>query len=99
VGDCQLAIKPRIGVAIPPINDDFSGDQLTTKADAAMYRAKKKHSRCNVLFGQQETDATETFAAFRPSMRAMYGADFGCFAWLKVKDQIHHNQHHHGNSQ
>jgi len=45
-----------------------------------------------------EADASETFAAFRPSMRAMYGADFECFAWLKVKDQIHHYQHHHGNS-
>ena len=39
-GDRQFAIKPTIGAAISP-NDGFSGDELTTKADAAMYRVEK----------------------------------------------------------
>jgi GGDEF domain-containing protein len=43
VGDCQFVIKLTVGIAIFP-NDGFSGDQLTKKADAAMYRVKK-HSR------------------------------------------------------
>jgi hypothetical protein len=52
---------------------------------------------CRTRLTEQNRER-RSLAAFRTSMRAMYGADFECFAWLMVKDQIHHNQHHHGNS-
>jgi hypothetical protein len=55
VGDCQFVIRLTIGIAIPPTTAS------AVKANAARYRVKK-HSRGNVLFGQHETDASETFA-------------------------------------
>jgi hypothetical protein len=42
--EATIPIEPSIGVAISP-NDGFSGDQLTTKADAAMYHGRVRDLR------------------------------------------------------
>ena len=53
VGDLHFTIKLSVGVALYP-GHGFSGAELITNADSAMYRAKKR-SRSVAFFGRQKT--------------------------------------------
>ena len=53
VGDLQFIIKTSIGVALYP-GHGFSGSELITNADRAMYRAKKR-ARGVAFFGRKKT--------------------------------------------